>query len=97
MVSFTIDKGNVEKLVVFGDLATTSSEVVCMLYVIYKAIEKNSEKAAEAFKGRIESAIKDGSVFCDEDEREEIIEEKKKEKNLTKEIEQLLRELKRKK
>lgn len=99
MVSFTIDKGNVEKLTVFGDLETTVSEVACMLYVIYKAIEKSSEEAAGAFKEYIESAIKDGIVFCDEDERKEIIEEmeKEKEKNLTEEIEQLLQELKRKK
>ena len=97
MVSFTIDKGEVEKLAVFGDLETTVSEVVCVLYVIYKAIEKNSEKAAEAFKEYIESAIKNGIVFADDDEREKIFEEKKKEKNLTKEIEQLLQELKRKK
>lgn len=97
MVSFTIDKGKVEKLTVFGDLETTVSEVVFMLYVIYKAIEKSSEGAAEAFKGCIESAIKDGIVFCDEDERKEIIEKMEKEKDLTEEIEQLLQELKRKK
>lgn len=97
MVSFTIDKWNVEKLAVFGDLETTVSEVVGMLYVIYKAIEKNSVGAAEVFKEYIESAIKDGIVFCDEDEREEIIEKREKEKNLTEEIEQLLQELKRKK
>lgn len=99
MVSFTIDKGNVEKLTVFGDLKTTVTEVTCMLYVIYKAIEKNSEGAAEVFKAYIESAIKDGIVFVDEDEQKEIIEkmEKEKEKDLTEEIEQLLQELKRKK
>ena len=78
MVSFTIDKGEVEKLAVFGDLETTVSEVVCVLYVIYKAIEKNSEKAAEAFKEYIESAIKDGIVFCDEDERGKDYREKDK-------------------
>lgn len=99
MVSFTIDKGNVEKLAVFGDLETTVTEVTCMLYVIYKAIERKSEGAAEAFKEFIESAIKDGIVFCDEDEdeRKEIIEKMEKEKDLTEEIEQLLQELKRKK
>lgn len=97
MVSFTIDKGNVEKLTVFGDLGTTVIEVTCILYVIYKAIEKSGAEAAEAFKEYIESAIKDGIVFCDEDEREEIIEKIKKEKDLTEEIEQLLQELKRKK
>lgn len=97
MVSFTIDKGNVEKLAVFGDLETTVTEVTCMLYVIYKVIEKKSEGAAEAFKEFIESAIEEGIVFCDNDEHEKIIEEKKKEKNLTKEIEQILQELKRKK
>ena len=99
MVSFTIDKGKVEKLAVFGDLETTVSEVTCMLYVIYKAIEKSSEEAAKTFKECIESAIKDGIVFCDEDEQEEIIAKikKEKEKDLTEEIEQLLKELKRKK
>lgn len=97
MVSFTIDKGNVEKLAIFGDLETTVSEVTCMLYVIYKAIEKSSAEAAKTFKECIESAIKDGIVFSDEDERKEIIEKMKKEKNLTEEIEQLLQELKRKK
>lgn len=97
MVSFTINEGEVENLDIFGDLKTTVFEVVCMLYVIYKAIKKNSAEAAEAFKECIESAIKDGIVFCDEDERKEIIEKTEKEKNLTEEIEQLLQELKRKK
>ena len=99
MISFTIDKGNVEKLAVFGDLETTFTEAVCMLYVIYKAIKKNSEGAAGLFKECIESAIKDRIAFVDEDEREEIIAKikKEKEKNLTEEIEQLLQELKRKK
>lgn len=51
------------------------------------------------FKEYIESAIKDGIVFCDEDEREKIIEEKAKEKDkdMMAEIEQLLREIRRKK
>lgn len=99
MVSFTINEGKVENLAIFGDLETTVSEVACMLYVIYKAIEKSSEEAAGVFKEYIESAIKGGIVFCDEDEREEIIAKikKGKEKNLTEEIEQLLQELKRKK
>ena len=99
MVSFTINEGKVEKLAIFGNLETTVSEVACMLYVIYKAIGKSSEKAGEMFKEYIESVIKDGIVFCDEDEREKIIEKKakKKGKDVTAEIEQLLREVRRKK
>lgn len=99
MVSFTISEGKVEKMAIVGDLRTTSSEVLCMLYVIYKAISRSREEAGEMFKEYIESAIKDGIVFCDEDEREKIIEKKAKEKNkeVTAEIEQLLREIRRKK
>ena len=99
MVSFTINEGKAEKMAIVGDLQTTCSEVFCTLYVIYKAISKSNEEAGEMFKEYIESAIKDGIVFCDEDEREKIIEEKAKEKDkdMTAEIEQLLREIKRKK
>ena len=99
MVSFTIREGKVEEMAIVGDLHTISSEVVCMLYVIYKAISESSEEAGEMFKEYIESAIKDGVVFCDEDEREKIIEKKAKEKakDVTAEIEQLLREIRRKK
>lgn len=99
MVSFTISEGKVEKMAIVGDLQTTFSEVGCMLYVIYKAISKSSETAGEMFKEYIESAIKDGIVFCDEDEQEKIIEKKAKEKgkDVTAEIEQLLREVRRKK
>ena len=99
MVSFTISEGKVEKMAIVGDLPTTCSEIACMLYVIYKAIKKSSEEAAEAFKEHIESAIKDGIVFCDEDEQEKIIEKKAKEKDedVMAEIEQLLREVGRKK
>ena len=99
MVSFTISEGKVEEMAIFGDLKTTFSEVVCMLYVIHKAISKSSEEAGETFKEYIESAIKDGIVFSDEDEREKIIEKKVKEKDkdVTAEIEQLLREIRRKK
>ena len=99
MVSFTINEEKVEEMAIVGDLPTTCSEVVCMLYVIYKAISKSHEGAGEMFKEYIESAIKDGIVFRDEDEREKIIEEKAKEKDkdVTAEIEQLLREVRRKK
>lgn len=99
MVSFTINEEKIEEMTIFGDLKTTSCEVVSMLYVIYKAISESSKAAGETFKEYIESAIKDGIVFCDEDEREEIIAKikKEKEKDLTEEIEQLLQELKRKK
>ena len=99
MVSFTISEGKVEEMAIVGDLQTTCFEVVCMLYVIYKAISKSREEAGEMFKECIESAIKEGVVFSDEDERKKIIEKKAKEKDkdLTEEIEQLLRELKRKK
>lgn len=99
MVSFTINKWKVKKTDIVGNLQTISSEVVCMLYVIYKAISESSEAAGEMFKEHIESAIKDGIVFCDEDEREKIIEKKAKEKHkdVTAEIEQLLREIRRKK
>ena len=99
MVSFTINEGKVEKMAIVGDLQTTCSEVVCMLHVIYKAISKSHEEAGEMFKECIESAIKDGIAFCDEDEREKIIEKKGKEKakDVTAEIEQLLREIRRKK
>ena len=99
MVSFKINKEKVKKMAIVGDLQTTFSEVACMLYVIYKAISKSSEEAVEAFKEYIGSAIKDGIVFSDEDEREKIIEKKAKEKDkdVTAEIEQLLREIRRKK
>lgn len=99
MVSFTINEGKVEKMAIVGDLQTTCSEVVCTLYVIYKAISKSHEEAGEMFKECIESAIKDRIVFCDEDERKKIIEKKVKEKDkdVTAEIEQLLREIRRKK
>ena len=99
MVSFTINEGEVEKMAIVGDLQTTLSEVCCMLYVIYKAISKRHEEAGEIFKECIESAIKDRIVFCDEDERKKIIEKKAKEKDkdVTAEIEQFLREIRRKK
>ena len=100
MVSFTINEEKVEEMAIVGDLQTTFSEVGCMLYVIYKAISKSSETAGEMFKEYIESAIKDGIVFSDDDdEREKIIEKKAKEKgkDVTAEIEQLLREVRRKK
>ena len=95
MVSFTINEETVEEMTIFGDLQTIFIEVVCMLCVIYKAISERSEEAGETFKECIESAIKDGIVFCDEDEREKIIE--KKSKDVTAEIEQLLREIRQKK
>ena len=99
MVSFKISEGKVEKMAIVGDLQTACSEVVCMLYVIYKAISKSHEEAGEMFKEYMESAIKDGIVFSDEDERKKIIEKKAKEKDkdVTAEIEQLLREIRRKK
>ena len=78
MVSFTINEGKAEKMAIVGDLQTTCSEVFCTLYVIYKAISKSNEEAGEMFKEYIESAIKDGIVFCDEDERGKDYREKDK-------------------
>ena len=97
MLAFEFDKGNLLKLTIVGGLQDIAAETTFMLYAIYSAIKKNDKKAGEIFKECLEMAIKDGIVFCDDDEREKIFEEKKKEKNLTKEIEQLLQELKRKK
>lgn len=97
MLAFEFDKGNLEKLTIVGSLQDIASETTYMLYEIYSKIKKSNKQAGEIFKECLEMAIKDGIVFCDDDEREKIFEEKKKEKNLTKEIEQLLQELKRKK
>ena len=102
MLSFEFDKGNLEKLTIVGELQDIASETTCMLHVIYSKIKKSNKQAGEIFKAYLESAIKDGIIFCDDDEREKIIEKMKKEnegneKDFTKEIEQLLREIKRKK
>lgn len=97
MLAFEFDDGKLGKLTIVGGLRDIVAETACMLYVIYSNIKKSNKQAGEAFKECLEMAIKDGIIFCDDDEREKIFEEKKKEKNLTKEIEQLLQELKRKK
>lgn len=97
MLAFEFDDGKLGKLTIVGGLQDIVAETTCMLYVIYSKIKKSNKQAGEMFKGYLEKAIKDGIIFCDDDEREKIFEEKKKEKNLTKEIEQLLQELKRKK
>lgn len=97
MLAFEFDNGKLSKLSIVGGLQDIAAETTCMLYVIYSKIKKSNKQAGEIFKECLEMAIKDGIVFCDDDEREKIFEEKKKEKDLTKEIEQLLQELKRKK
>lgn len=97
MLAFEIDDGKFGKLTIVGGLQDIVAETTCMLYVIYSKIKKSNKQAGEMFKECLEMAIKDGIIFCDDDEREKIFEEKKKENNLTKEIEQLLQELKRKK
>lgn len=97
MLAFEIDEGNLGKLTIVGGLQDLVTEATCILYVIYSKIKKSNKQAGEIFKECLEMAIKDGIVFCDDDEREKILEKKKKEKNLTKEIEQMLQELKRKK
>ena len=97
MLAFEFDKGKLMKLSIVGGLQDIAAETTFMLYKIYSTIKKNNKIAGEIFNECLESAIKDGIIFCDDDEREKIFEEKKKEKNLTKEIEQLLQELKRKK
>lgn len=97
MLAFEFDDGKLGKLTIVGGLQDIVAETTCMLYVIYSKIKKSNKQAGEMFKECLEMAIKDGIIFCDDDEREKIFEEKRKEKNLTKEIEQLLQELKRKK
>lgn len=97
MLAFEFDNGKLSKLSIVGGLQDIAAETTFMLYEIYSKIKKSNKQAGEIFKEGLEMAIKDGIVFCDDDEREKIFEEKKKEKNLTKEIEQLLQELKRKK
>lgn len=99
MLAFEFDKGKLRELSIVGGLQDIAVETTCMLYEIYSAIKKNNKKAGEIFKECLESAIKDGIVFCDDDEREKIFEKMKKEtdKDFAKEIEQLLKELKRKK
>ena len=95
MLAFEFDKGNLKKLTIAGGLQDIAAETTCMLYVIYSTIKKNNKKVGEIFKGCLESAIKAGIVFCDDNEREKIPE--KKDRDFSKEIEQMLQELKRKK
>ena len=95
MLAFEFDKGRLSKLSIVGGLQDIAAETTCMLYVIYSTIKKNNKKAGEIFKGCLESAIKDGIIFCDDDEREKILE--KNDRDFSKEIEQMLQELKRKK
>lgn len=99
MLAFEFDEGNLKKLTIVGGLQDIAAETTFMLYVIYSTIKKNNKKAGEMFKECLESAIKDGIVFCDDDEREKIFEKTKKEndRDFFKEIEQMLQELKRKK
>lgn len=95
MLAFEFDEGNLKKLTIVGGLQDIAAETTFMLYVIYSTIKKNNKKAGEMFKECLESAIKDGIVFCDDDEREKILEEN--DRDFFKEIEQMLQELKRKK
>lgn len=95
MLAFEFDEGNLKKLTIVGGLQDIAAETTFMLYVIYSTIKKNNKKAGEMFKECLESAIKDGIVFCDDDEREKILE--KNDRDFFKEIEQMLQELKRKK
>lgn len=99
MLAFEFDDGKLGKLTIVGGLQDIIAETTCMLYVIYSTIKKSSKQAGEMFKEYLEMAIKDGIIFCDDDEREKILEKTKKEndKDFSKEIEQLLQELKRKK
>lgn len=94
MLAFEFDEGNLKKLTIVGGLQDIAAETTFMLYVIYSTIKKNNKKAGEMFKECLESAIKDGIVFCDDDEREKILEEN--DRDFFKEIEQMLQELKRK-
>lgn len=95
MLAFEFDKGKLRELSIVGGLQDIAAETTCMLYAIYSAIKKNNKKAGEIFKEFLESSIKNGIVFCDDDEREKILE--KNDRDFSKEIEQMLQELKRKK
>ena len=95
MLAFEFDERNLKKLTIVGGLQDIAAETTFMLYVIYSTIKKNNKKAGEMFKECLESAIKDGIVFCADDEREKIREEN--DRDFFKEIEQMLQELKRKK
>lgn len=94
MLAFEFDKGKLSKLSIVGGLQDIAAETTFMLYMIYSTIKKNNKKAGEIFKVCLESAIKDGIIFCDDDEFEKIIE--KNDRDFFKEIEQMLQELKRK-
>lgn len=98
MLAFEFDNGKLSKLSIVGGLQDIAAETTYMLYTIYSTIKKNNKKAGEIFKECMESAIKDGIIFCDDDEREKILEKIKKEndRDFSKEIEQMLQELKRK-
>ena len=99
MLAFEFDNGNLKKLTIVGGLQDITAETTFMLHVIYSKIKKSNKKVGEMFKACLESAIKDGIIFCDDDEREKILEKAKKEndRDFAEEIEQLWRELKRKK
>ena len=99
MLAFEFDNGKLSKFSIVGGLQDIAAETTWMLYVIYSTIKKNNKIAGEIFKECLESAIKDGIIFCDDNEREKILEKIKKEndRDFSKKIEQMLQELKRKK
>ena len=99
MLAFEFDNGKLSKLSIVGGLRDIAAETTCMLYVIYSTIKKSNKQAGEMFKACLESAIKDGIIFCDDDEREKILEKTKKDndRDFAEKIEQFLQELKRKK
>ena len=99
MLAFEFDEGRLSKLSIVGGLQDIVAETTYMLYVIYSTIKKNNKKVGEIFKVCLESAVKDGIIFCDDDELEKIFEKTKKEndRDFFKEIEQMLREIRRKK
>ena len=76
MLAFEFDKGKLMKLSIVGGLQDIVAETTFMLYEIYSIIKKDNKKAGEIFKECLESAIKDGIIFCDNDEREKILEKK---------------------
>ena len=84
MLSFKIKEGVLQKVHITGTLGEISSDVCCMIFVIYRRIKDENERSARIFKESLEQAFRDGIIFMSAEERDNFAknEYKKREQEL---------------
>ena len=77
MISVEIKEGNVENLIISGNIIDVTVDTVCAVMSIFEALKKTNKEVAKIFKDLLSTAFESGIVWIKNEQEAEEIRERK--------------------